>query len=204
MQIMGRTISFAGNPSRNPSRITPSSPMNCAGVSRSAAQCAKMEPPPIWQLVKHQITAPAGAAARQALPSTKIVRSSSERTSTLPNWGLRYGGSSSVKEDGTPRRMVCDSRRDTANVTKTPSRISPSSNRAELTERHSPLPAAKNREIQVIMVGNLPLQGIKLLVRMAISRSRGESIMRQPVTPAALQPKPMHMVSPCLPQAQAR
>ena len=46
------------------------------------------------------------------------------------------------------------------------------------------------------MVGNLPLQGIKLLVRMAISRSRGESIIRQPVTPAALQPKPMHMAQP--------
>ena len=54
-----------------------------------------------------------------------------------------------------------------------------------------------------IRVGNRPLQGTKLLVMVAISRSRGESIMRQPTTPAALQPKPMHMVSACLPQAQA-
>ena len=52
--------------------------------------------------------------------------------------------------------------------------------------------------------GNRPLQGTKLLVRMAMSRSRGESMIRQPTTPAALQPKPMHMVRACLPQALAR
>ena len=40
---------------------------------------------------------------------------------------------------------------------------------------------------------NRPLQGTKLLVIMAIRRSRGESMMRQPTIPAALQPKPMHM-----------
>ena len=103
-----------------------------------------------------------------------------------------------------PFRMVWESSRETPNVQKMPSRISPSSSAAELTVRQSPLPAAKNREMQVIMVGNLPLQGTKLLVRMAISRSRGESMMRHPVTPAALQPNPMHMVRLCLPQAQAR
>ena len=36
---------------------------------------------------------------------------------------------------------------------------------------------------------------------MAINRSLGESIMRQPVTPAALQPKPIIIVSACLPHA---
>jgi hypothetical protein len=41
--------------------------------------------------------------------------------------------------------------------------------------------------------GNLPLQGTKLLVIMAISRSLGESIIRQPTMPAALHPNPMHM-----------
>ena len=44
--------------------------------------------------------------------------------------------------------------------------------------------------IRLIMVGKRPLQGTKLLVRMAMSRSRGLSMMRQPVTPAALQPGP--------------
>lgn len=38
------------------------------------------------------------------------------------------------------------------------------------------------------------MQGTRELVSCAVSRSRGESMMRQPVTPQALQPKPMHMV----------
>ena len=45
-----------------------------------------------------------------------------------------------------------------------------------------------------IRKGNLPLQGTKLLVKIAINLSRGESIILQPTQPAALQPKPMHMV----------
>lgn len=52
----------------------------------------------------------------------------------------------------------------------------------------------KNMVIIEISVGKRPLQGTKLLVIMAISLSLGESIMRQPMIPAALQPKPMHMV----------
>jgi len=53
----------------------------------------------------------------------------------------------------------------------------------------------------MINVGKRPLQGTKLFVRMAISRSRGESITRVAVTPAALQPKPIAIVSACLPWA---
>ena len=56
----------------------------------------------------------------------------------------------------------------------------------------------------MISVGKRPLQGTKLFVRIAISRSRGESITRQAITPAALQPKPMLIVSACLPCAPAR
>ena len=48
-------------------------------------------------------------------------------------------------------------------------------------------------------VGKRPLQGTRQFVTMATSRSRGESMMRQPVTPAALQPKPMHIVRACFP-----
>ena len=46
----------------------------------------------------------------------------------------------------------------------------------------------KNIVISAISIGNLPLQGIKLFVTIAISLSLGDSIMRQPVTPQALQP----------------
>ena len=50
-----------------------------------------------------------------------------------------------------------------------------------------------------ISAGNRPLQGTKLLVSIAISRSLGESMMRQPVIPAALQPKPIAIVRDCFP-----
>ena len=42
----------------------------------------------------------------------------------------------------------------------------------------------------VIKRGNLPLQGTKLLVKIAINFSLGESIILHPTTPHALQPKP--------------
>ena len=54
-----------------------------------------------------------------------------------------------------------------------------------------------------IRKGNLPLQGTKLLVKIAINLSRGESMILQPTQPAALQPKPMHIVSACFPVVQA-
>ena len=50
-----------------------------------------------------------------------------------------------------------------------------------------------------IKIGNLPLQGMKLLVKIAISRSLGESIILAPITPTALQPKFIIMVKACLP-----
>ena len=52
----------------------------------------------------------------------------------------------------------------------------------------------KNIVITDISIGNLPLQGTKLFVIIAIRRSRGESIILHPVIPAALHPNPIHML----------
>ena len=148
------------------------------------------------------IISPAGAATAAARPSTNSVRSKIERTMTLPICGRRYGGSSSVKDDGTPRRIVFESREQAANVMRTDRTISSVSRAAPANELNGAGRApATNREISDISVGNLPLQGTKPFVAAAMRRSRGESIMRQPVTPAALQPKPMHIVRACFPQA---
>ena len=87
-------------------------------------------------------------------------------------------------------------------MAKTMMAVSSSAARAELpAPEDSP---RKKMELKDISAGNLPLQGTKQLVMMAISLSRGESMMRQPVTPVALQPKPIIMVSACLPQARQR
>ena len=55
------------------------------------------------------------------------------------------------------------------------------------------LPDEKNMDIRAIIVGNLPLQGTRVFVMIAISLSLGESIILHPVTPTALHPNPMHM-----------
>ena len=140
-----------------------------------------------------------------ARPRTNRVRSQTERSSTWPTCGRRNGGSSCVKEEGTPRSSVRESSFVIPKVAKIPSRIMPVSMSAERTERPAPpaVPTKKMR-IRLTRVGNRPLQGTKLLVRIASSRSRGESMMRQPTTPAALQPNPMQMVRACLPQAPQR
>lgn len=66
---------------------------------------------------------------------------------------------------------------------------------ADNTVENDPVaPPIKNMVIIAIMVGKRPLQGTKLLVIIAIRRSLGESMIRQPTIPAALQPKPMHML----------
>ena len=60
--------------------------------------------------------------------------------------------------------------------------------------------SAKNRVITAISVGNLPLQGMKLFVAIAIRRSLFEPIILHHVTPTQLQPSPIHIVRACFPQ----
>ena len=59
----------------------------------------------------------------------------------------------------------------------------------------------KNNVRMAMIVGNRPLHGTRLLVRIAISRSLGESMILHPVTPATLHPNPIIMVKACFPQA---
>ena len=100
--------------------------------------------------------------------------------------------------------MVWERSREIQKVMTTPRTMTPSKITADSpVERAPPAAPTKNMVMMEIRVGKRPLQGTKLLVMMAMSRSRGESMMRQPTIPAALQPKPMHMVRACLPQAQA-
>ena len=150
-----------------------------------------------------QISRPAGAAMRMALPSTNKVRSQTERMITFPICGRLYGGSSSVKEEGIPFRRVLDNTLDATKVMQIPRRMTKARQKAPRSEADSPVaPPAMKSERMVRIVGNLPLQGTKLLVRMAMMRSLGESMILHPVTPTALQPKPIHIVRACFPQAQ--
>lgn len=64
------------------------------------------------------------------------------------------------------------------------------------------IPLAINIVATAIKNGNLPLQGTKLLVKIAINLSRGEFIILQPTQPAALHPNPIHIVIICFPVQQ--
>ena len=152
-------------------------------------------------LLSNHITAPAGAATITALPKTFKVRSNTERTSTFINCGFLKGGSSSVKEEASPFKSVRDNSFVNKKVKRTQPIIITVRKKVVITEPFIATEEAKNKDNNVISVGYLPLQGIKLFVSIASSRSRSESIIRQPVTPAALQPSPIHIQSACFPQA---
>ena len=109
-----------------------------------------------------------------------------------------------MKEEASPLRSVSDKKRESQKVIITPRMITEVKMSAACIELQKP-PAVpiKNMEIIAIKVGKRPLQGTRLLVRMAISRSLGESMIRHPTTPAALQPNPMAMVKACFPQVLA-
>ena len=58
---------------------------------------------------------------------------------------------------------------------------------------------ARNMDISAISIGYRPVQGMNPLVSAAQVRAFSDSIILQPVTPQALQPTPMHIVSACFP-----
>ena len=204
MMIIGKTISFAGKPNINAIRITPSSPIRRANGSKNPVQWLSRLMPSTLTLASSQIISPAGAATITARLSTKSVLSNSERTSIFPICGRLYGGSSRAKEEGYPFKIVLESIFDTNKVINMPNMIKLVNIAVDITElKDTATLPAKNMVIMAISVGNRPLHGTKLLVRIAISRSRGDSIIRHPITPHALHPKPMHIVKDCFPWEQA-
>ena len=93
---------------------------------------------------------------------------------------------------------------ETSRVAITPSIITKVRYRAESSELEgNKLFPTRKIVIILINIGNLPLQGTKLLVRIANNLSLGDSIIRAPITPQALQPNPIHIVRACLPCAEA-
>lgn len=98
--IRGITISFAGKPNINASSIVPSRPIILANGSKAPEHNERSVSPPNDTFANTQITSPAGAAMLIALPRTNSVRSRIDRTITPPMFGLRYGGSSSVNDEG--------------------------------------------------------------------------------------------------------
>ena len=200
--IIGTTISFAGNPKMKAKSITPSSPSKSAKGSRKLVHIVSIDKLPTYTLDNIYIMIPAGMATTIALPNTYKVLSNILLIITFKYCGLRYGGSSNINDDGIPFKIVLDNILDIIKVINTEKHITNTSNNALNNEEVKVLfNPTKNIVIIAIIIGNLPLHGTKELVRIAINLSLLESIIRHPVTPTALQPNPIHIVSACLPQA---
>lgn len=108
-----------------------------------------------------------------------------------------------MKAEGIPFKNVLERNFDINNEVIIPTitkKVKAKEDRSELVKPEKP--TTKNIVMIDMIAGNLPLHGTKLLVRIAINLSLGESIIRPPTTPAALQPNPIHMVNACLPQAE--
>ncbi len=192
--MSGTTISFAGKPNIKANKIAPSRPIALPNGSRMFVACDRSDMSPTCTFAKSQITSPAGAATAAARFKICSVLSKIDRTIIAPTSGRRYGGSSRTKEEGSPFNTVPDKSLDTPKVTKIPDNITAVRSRAPDTDLMIPESEhTKNIEITEMRVGSFPLQGIKEFVRIAMSRSRGESIILQPVTPTALHPSPIHI-----------
>jgi hypothetical protein len=159
-------------------------------------KCDKMLEFPIFIFANNQIIKPAGAATQIARINTKTTFSLTLFKIVFTNCGLRSGGISITNELLCPFKTVLLKIFDEIIVTTSDKHKSASNIIAAPT-----LLSLKNITIIAINKGNLPLQGVKEFVIIAINRSRGESIILAPVTPTALQPIPIQQVSACLPQA---
>ena len=93
-----------------------------------------------------------------------------------------------------PFRIVLDRSRDDSSVARTPRRIKPVRTAAVTKDaRNPPLFAPipiKNRVISMMRVGETSVTWNHGVGQDGNRLSRGESIIRQPTTPAALQPSP--------------
>ena len=96
-----------------------------------------------------------------------------------------------MNEEGKPFRRVLDKILEIIKVITIPNITIKSITKEESKEEYIPklFPTINIEEI-VIKNEKRPLQGTKLLVSIETSISLGESIILDPITPAALQPKP--------------
>ena len=112
--------------------------------------------------------------------------------------GFLNGVNSNINGADLPFIMFLESSLDTNNVIITDNIIN---DKSIIVDKN--VDVVKNIVISVIRVGNLPLHGTKLFVRIAINLSFLELIILDDITPQALHPKPIHIVKACLPLVHA-
>ncbi len=118
-----------------------------------------------------------------------MVRSMSEVYSVLRICGGRYGGSSRLNADASPRSSERERAHDVRNVSPIPRSATATTADAVTTPARADGTRAPMKSDAIrICVGQRPLQSEKLFVMIAISRSLGLSMIRVATIPAALHP----------------
>ena len=126
-------------------KIYSSNPIRLAkGFKKLAIIVRRLSPlNPIF--AKSQITRPAGAATKIALPRTNKVLSKMERISIFPTCGFLYGGSSKIKEEGIPFKIVLDNILEITKVQKIPRSITRITVKVEIKEALNPRDCTCNK-----------------------------------------------------------
>ena len=108
-----------------------------------------------------------------------------------------------MKQVDSPFNIVFERNLEAVSVIKTPRTITSKRTNAHNSEfpNDELTPPIRNIVIIAISVGKRPLHGTKEFVSIAIIRSLGDDIILQPITPQALHPKPIHIVSAAFPSA---
>lgn len=127
---------------------------------------------PIFTFANIHNTIPAGAATDTALPNTNSVLSNIDLIIIFFTCGFLYGGNSKIKLELSPLSKVFDKNFDIIKVNIIPSNTTTKTDIVDISEflKLNPIPDIKIVDI-VIKNGNLPLQGTKALVKIAISLS---------------------------------
>ena len=178
----------------NARSITPSIPRNLPTGSSAREAYARSETPSMLTLAKSHIISPAGSAVITARQSTFSTFCFIVFFKRLGIFGFLNEGSSRTNMLCSPFNTVLLRQSEQSSVIT----IDAHKN-AVKSSAQAKLLFAKNIVMIAISSGNLPLQGVSEFVSIATRRSLGESIIRQPVTPTALQPYPIQVVSACLP-----
>ena len=93
-----------------------------------------------------------------ALPKTNKVLSKIDLIIIFPNSGFLYGGSSSIKEEGVPFKIVFDKILEITKVKNIPNNITNNTQIVETIEDKFPVKQLPIKIVEmVIKIGNLPI-----------------------------------------------
>ena len=198
--MTGIASSLAGSANKKPVKITPLIP-NSRPTPSSAPEIHsnKLFPFTCHAPSAHK-SSPVGAATITAWESTCSVFPKTASFRIFFSCGRRYADISNT--NGIPVSLfnLLLSREDTRNVPPAPiqtAAVNTSASRRLFSRPSRTAPIARS-------IGNRPLHGIIAFVQTAVSFSARVGMILHPVTPTALHPRPIHIVSAWRPEVPQR